>query len=248
MTGELTGQVAVVTGGTAGIGRGIAKKFLEEGAQVVICGTNEERGVQAVEELSAYGSVRFQKVDVSEGKEAEALIKGVLENEGKLDVLVNNAGITRDNLLIRMKEEDWDQVMDVNLKSCYHLCRAAYRPMLKAKKGKIVNITSVVGIQGNAGQVNYAASKAGMIGLSQSLARELASRGITVNCVAPGFIETQMTHQLTDGQKEEIFRSIPMGRMGQVEEIADAVLFLASERSKYITGQVLTVDGGMVMS
>jgi 3-oxoacyl-[acyl-carrier protein] reductase len=250
MTQMLKGQTAIVTGGTAGIGKAIATRFAEEGAYVAIFGTNAERGAQIVDELSkipgSAGSDFFQ-INVADHQEVEKAIKGILEKRNHVDVLVNNAGITRDQLLMKMSEEDWDNVMDVNVKSCYNLCRALVRSFLKARKGKIINISSVVGLTGNAGQVNYAASKAAIIGLTKALAKELASRNIHVNCIAPGFIMTAMTDVLTEDQKKATLEQIPLGRMGVPEDIAKAALFLASSWSDYITGQVITVDGGMVM-
>jgi 3-oxoacyl-[acyl-carrier protein] reductase len=243
-------KVAIVTGGTAGIGRAIACKLAEAGAKVVIFGRNEERGAEVVAEIKgAEGSKQaaFVKVDVADFEQVQQAIAKVFETDGQVDVLVNNAGITRDNLLMRLSEEHWDEVIDVNLKSAFNTCKAVVRPMMKARCGKIINISSVVGLTGNPGQAHYAASKAGLIGFSKSLARELASRGITVNCVAPGFIETKMTDAIPDKHKEALLGAIPLGRLGQPEEIANAVLFFADEKASYITGQVLTVDGGMVM-
>lgn len=246
----LKGQTAVVTGATAGIGRAIAHRFAEEGAFVVVIGTNVERGEQVVAELQAYPACAgglFLKLDVSQYAEVEQGMKQVLELRGQVDILVNNAGITRDQLLMKMSEEDWDSVMDINVKSCYNTCRVLTRAFLKAKKGRIINMSSVVGLTGNAGQVNYAASKAAIIGLTKSLAKELASRNILVNCIAPGFIETPMTDAMTEAQKVGTLEKIPLGRMGAAKDIANAALFLASDWSNYMTGQVLTVDGGMVM-
>lgn len=250
MTGILNGQTAVVTGATAGIGREIALRLGEEGAFVVVIGTNTERGHQVVEQLQAIAGspgALFIKLDVSNYQEVEQSMKQILDVRGQVDILVNNAGITRDQLLMKMSEDDWDSVMDINVKSCYNTCRALVRPFLKAKKGRIINISSVVGLTGNAGQVNYAASKAAMIGLTKSLAKELASRNILVNCVAPGFIETAMTEVLTEAQKAATLGQIPLGHMGSTRDIANAVLFLASSWANYITGQVITVDGGMTM-
>lgn len=246
----LKGETAIITGGNAGIGKAIAFAFAKQGAKVAIFGTNHERGMETVKEieaLSGSGSAVFIDVDVSNAASVEAGVKKALEVFGQIDILVNNAGITRDQLLMKMTEEDWDKVLDTNLKSCYLTCKALIRTMMKAKKGKIINVSSVVGLTGNAGQVNYAASKAGMIGLTKALAKEVATRGIGVNCIAPGFITTRMTDILTETQKAEILNQIPMGRMGEPEEIAHAALFLASSFSDYMTGQVLTVDGGMVM-
>jgi len=251
-TGILKGKKALITGGTAGIGKSIALKMAQEGADVVVFGTNLERAslvVKEMQELAEGSGQNFssQIVDVSNKASVDAAIEAVLSDWGKVDILVNNAGITRDGLLMKMSEEDWDQVLATNLKSVYNTCRSLVRVMLKAKAGKIINISSVVGLTGNAGQANYCASKAGMIGFTKALAQELASRGICVNCIAPGFIQTKMTDVLTDGQKEGILNQIPMRKMGQTEDIANAALFLASPLSSYITGQVLTVDGGMVM-
>jgi 3-oxoacyl-[acyl-carrier protein] reductase len=245
-------KTVLVTGGTAGIGKAVALKFAKEGASVVIFGTNEERAKSVVEEMGQNSGGEGQKfafklLDVSDKKAVDGAMKEVVDSVGFIDVLVNNAGITRDGLLMKMSEEDWDVVIAVNLKSVYNMSQALIRSMLKARRGKIVNISSVVGLMGNAGQTNYAASKAGIIGMTQSLAKEVASRGICVNCIAPGFIQTSMTDALSDAQKEVIFKQIPMGRLGLPEEIAEAVLFLSGPESNYITGQVLTVDGGMVM-
>lgn len=250
MNNLLYDQVAIVTGGNAGIGKAIAFKLAEEGAKVAIMGTNAETGAATIAEIKQSlpaSHVLFYKVDVAQTSAVEELIKQIIEQFGKVDILVNNAGVTADQLLMKMSEDDWDRVLAVNLKSCYNTCRAVIRAMMKAKKGKIINISSVVGLMGNPGQANYAASKAGMIGFSKALAKELASRNILVNCVAPGFIKTKMTDALTDGQKEAILKEIPLGRLGDAAEIAHAVWFLASPLSNYMTGQVITIDGGMVM-
>ncbi len=248
----LKDKKALVTGGTAGIGREIALTYARHGAHVAIFGTNAERAAQVLQELENARVFPEQKflsilVDIADKASVEGGVAQILEKWGPVDILVNNAGITRDGLLMKMSEDDWDRVIAVNLKSVYNLCQALVRPMIKARSGKIINISSVVGLIGNAGQANYAAAKAGMIGFTQSLAKELASRGVCVNCIAPGFIQTAMTDVLTDVQKENILKQIPMGRLGQPQEIAEAALFLASPMSNYITGQVLTVDGGMVM-
>ncbi len=248
----LKGKVALITGGTAGIGKAIACLYVQNGADVIILGTNKERSEQAVKEIEACKVEATQKVacflvNVSKSKEVDEVVEKVLKDWGKIDILVNNAGITRDNLLMKMSEEDWDQVIDVNLKSVYNTCRALSRPMMKARSGVIINISSVIGLTGNAGQINYAASKSGMIGFTKSLAKELASRGVRANCVAPGYIETQMTEVLPIPVKEAILTKIPLSRIGQPRDIANAALFLASDQASYITGQVLTVDGGMVM-
>jgi len=248
----LKGKKALVTGGTAGIGKEIAVVFAKQGASVAIFGTNAERGAQALQELEQarqFPEQQFQilLVDVASKADVDAAIQKIVTEFGQVDVLVNNAGITRDGLLMKMSEDDWDKVIAVNLKSVYNTCQALVRSMIKARTGKIINISSVVGLMGNAGQVNYAASKSGIIGFTQSLAKEVAGRNICVNCIAPGFIKTAMTDVLTDAQKEGLMKQIPMGRLGAPEDIAHAALFLASSLSNYMTGQVLTVDGGMVM-
>jgi 3-oxoacyl-[acyl-carrier protein] reductase len=248
----LKDKKAIITGGTRGIGKAIAKKFAESGCSIALFGTNATVGKEAVEEIAASCNhpnfkISFYQVNVGNTVEVEAAIKQVMEEFGSVDILVNNAGITRDNLLMKMGEEDWDQVIDTNLKSVYNTSKALIRTMMKARFGKIINITSVVGLIGNPGQTNYAASKAGIIGFTKALAKEVASRNISVNCIAPGFIQTAMTDVLTDEQKKSLLGQIPMNRLGQPEEIANAALFLASDASNYITGQVITVDGGMVM-
>ncbi len=248
----LEGKKAIITGGTAGIGREIAKAFASKGAHVVVFGTNEERAQETLGELERCRATEGQKfakkiVDVASKSSVTEAIASLLVDFGPIDILVNNAGITRDGLLMKMSEEDWDAVLDTNLKSVYNTCQNVIRGMLKERSGKIINISSVVGIVGNPGQTNYVASKAGMIGFTKALALEVASRGICVNCIAPGFIQTRMTDVLTEAQKEAILKKIPMGRLGNCEDIANAAVFLASSLSNYITGQVLTVDGGMVM-
>ena len=248
----LKNKSALVTGGTAGIGKAIALLYAKNGADVAIFGTNKERAEQTLKELEAHKCHPDQKfaiylVDVSKTKEIEQTIQGILNTWGKIDILVNNAGITRDGLLMRMSEEDWDLVLDVNLKSVYNTCRVLCRSMMKARSGSIINISSVIGLTGNAGQVNYAASKSGMIGFTKSLAKEMASRNVRANCVAPGYIETQMTDVLSPQIKGEVLAKIPLGRIGSPEDIAQAALYLASDLSNYVTGQVIAVDGGMVM-
>ena len=242
--GKLTGQIVVITGATAGIGKTIALRFGKEGAFVIVIGTNPERGAQVVQEIGS-DKAQFIALNVADTAAVDTVFKQILEKHKQIDVLINNAGITRDGLLMKMGETDWDELIAINLKSCYNTSKAAVRAMMKARKGKIINMSSVVGLTGNAGQANYAASKAGMIGFSKALAKELAPRNICVNCIAPGFIETAMTDALTEEQKKQIYDSIPLGRMGKTEEIAEAALFLAT--ADYVTGQVLTVDGGMVM-
>ncbi len=252
MQALLTGKSALITGGTAGIGKAIACLYAAHGADVAIFGTNQTRAEEAVREIEAAKINPSQKVlyvlvDVSQSKEVERVIQELLTSWGKIDILVNNAGITRDNLLMKMSEEDWDLVLNVNLKSVYNTCRALTRPMMKARAGTIINISSVIGLTGNAGQVNYAASKSGMIGFTKSLAKELASRHVRANCIAPGYIETQMTEGLSTSVKEAVLSKIPLGHIGRPTDIAHAALFLGCDLSSYITGQVLAVDGGMVM-
>lgn len=245
----LVGKVALVTGGSRGIGRAIALKLAENGADVAI---NYAGNTAAAEEVKAAIEQMGRKAlliqcSVADTDGVQAMVNQVVKDLGRLDILVNNAGITRDGLLMRMKEADWDDVMNTNLKGVYNCSKAVMRTMMKQKSGRIVNMASVVGEMGNAGQANYAAAKAGVIGFTKSLAKEVASRGITVNAIAPGFIATDMTSVLSDDQKAEMARTIPLGRAGQPEDVANAVLFLASEGAAYITGQVLNVDGGMVM-
>ena len=245
----LQDQVALVTGGTRGIGRAIALELASRGATVVITGRDEARSQAAASELNAEaaGQVLGRGCDVTDLDALGTLVTELAKEHGRLDILVNNAGITRDTLIARMKIEDWCAVMKTNLTSAFVACKAASRVMTRARAGRIINITSVVGLTGNAGQCNYAASKAGLIGFSKSLAREVGGRGVTVNCVAPGFIETDMTSDLPDAVKEGILGNIPLGRLGQAEEVAQAVAYLASPGAGYVTGSVLNVDGGMAM-
>ncbi len=245
----LKGKKAIVTGATAGIGKAIAIKLAEQGADVAVFGTNLERGQKVVDEIKANTSqdAFFISVDVSNTQKVQEAVDQVIDKFGTIDILINNAGIVKDGLLMRMCEADWDRVLEVNLKSVYNMSKAVIRPMMKARSGKIINISSVVGLTGNAGQVNYAASKSGIIGVTKSLAKELASRNIFINCIAPGYVETGMTDTLGDKVKEEILKAIPMRRIGRPEEVAQVALFLASEGANYITGQVLPVDGGMTM-
>ena len=246
---QLKGKTAVVTGGSRGIGRAIALELASCGANVVVNYTrNSKAADEVVAEIEAMGlSGMAVKADVSIASEVENLVNEVLKTFGSIDILVNNAGITRDNLIIRMTEKEFDEVINTNLKGAFICTKAVSRVMIKQKSGKIINVSSVVGIVGNAGQSNYAAAKAGLIGFTKSMAKELAKRGINVNAVAPGFIQTDMTSVLPDNVKEEFLKSIPLMRIGKPEDIAKTVLFLVSEYSDYITGQVINIDGGMVM-
>ncbi|PTQ57909.1 MAG: 3-oxoacyl-[acyl-carrier protein] reductase [Candidatus Carbobacillus altaicus] len=246
---DLKGKVALVTGASRGIGRAIALALGDLGARVVVGYVSDEmRAQNVVSELKARGAEgRALRIDVKNIKEAPAVIDDVLAVEKALHILVNNAGIARDNLLIRMKEEEWYDVLETNLTGAYALTKAAARPMMKARWGRIINISSIVGVIGNVGQANYVASKAGLIGLTKAVAKELASRNITVNAVAPGFIETEMTEKLPDDLKTQMKALIPLGSFGAPEDVAAVVRFLASEGARYMTGQVLHVDGGMVM-
>lgn len=241
-------KVVIITGSSRGIGKAIALAFAKEGASVVVSGRNKESLEKVVSEIEAIGSkVIAVKADVSKVDDAKNLIEKTLEEFGQIDILVNNAGITRDNLLLRLSEEDWDSVLNTNLKGAFNCIKAVTKPMMKKRAGSIINITSVVGQTGNAGQVNYSASKAGMIGMTKSVAKELASRSIRVNAVAPGFIETDMTNELNEKAKEELIKAIPLSKLGSVANVADLVLFLSSDKAEYITGQVVNVDGGMVV-
>lgn len=242
-------KIAIVTGASRGIGRAIACKLASQGAFMVVnYNGSEEKAKEVVQEIQAAGgSASAYQCNVADYAQCEKFIQDVIQEHGHLDILVNNAGITKDGLLMKMSEEDFDQVIDTNLKGAFHTIRFASRQMLKQRSGRIINMSSVSGVAGNAGQANYAASKAGLIGLTKAAARELASRGITVNAIAPGFIETDMTDVLPEKVKEAAVAQIPLGRFGKPEQVAAAAAFLASEEAGYITGQVLHVDGGMVM-
>ena len=245
----LAGKVALITGASRGIGRAIALELASSGADVIVnYGGNTEAANEVVTKIQTMGRRAIAvKANVAVGSEVEEMVAFILQQFDKIDILVNNAGITRDNLLMRMKEEEFDEVINTNLKGVFHCIKAVTRPMMKQRSGRIINISSVVGVLGNAGQANYVAAKAGVIGLTKSVARELASRNITVNCVAPGFIETDMTAKLNDEMKQSLLKQIPLGSLGQPEQIAKAVRFLATDEASYMTGQTLHVDGGMYM-
>ena len=245
---DLSDKIALVTGASRGIGQSISMILAQNGAHVV-CVSRNINDVQSVADKITHQKFNASAVscDISDSNNVTELVKDIIEKHGRIDILINNAGITRDNLLMRMSEDDWNEVVNVNLKAAFTAIKAASRSMIKQRSGRIINISSVVGLIGNAGQVNYAASKAGLIGMTKSVAREFASRGITANCIAPGYVETQMTNKLTDEVKSSLNEQIPLGRIGNVEDIAYAVAFLASDEASYITGQTLAVDGGIVM-
>ncbi len=245
---RLKDRVAVVTGGARGIGKKICETFLMEGAAVYIFDINDEEGERTLDELRqtcSNSKIGFFKVDITNEASVEQAIGKIIETEGKIDILVNNAGITRDNLIIRMSLEDWKKVIDINLTGAFICSRYTVRYMIKNRSGKIINISSIVGVHGNAGQSNYSSSKAGMIGLTKTLARELAGRNILANAIAPGYIQTEMTEKLSDKIKEKLMKQIPTGRLGSVDDVAKTALFLASDDSNYITGTVINLDGGM---
>lgn len=246
---SLQGEVALVTGASRGIGRSIAEMLGKQGATVIGTATSEKGALAITEYLGATGVQGVGKVlDVASSESIETLVNGLTKEYGGISILVNNAGITRDNLLMRMKDDEWDSIINTNLTSIFRMSKACIRSMMKAKKGRIISISSVVGASGNSGQTNYAAAKAGLVGFSKSLAREVGSRNITVNVVAPGFIDTDMTRELSEDQRAAIFQNIPLARLGQPDEIAGAVLYLASPLGAYVTGETIHVNGGMYMA
>ena len=246
---NLKNKIAIITGASRGIGKIIAELFAKSGAHVV-CVARSEKAIETLSESinNSGGSASFLACDISDEKSFNSLISHTVQGYEKLDILINNAGITKDSLIMRMNSKDWDKVLDINLKGTFHGIKSAIRPMMKNRFGRIINITSIVGLTGNAGQANYAASKAGVIGLTKSVAKEIASRGITVNCIAPGWIKTDMTNELNQNIKKEFLNRIPMNRIGTPEDIAYTALFLASDEASYITGQTITVDGGRIIN
>ncbi|MDD5084885.1 MAG: 3-oxoacyl-[acyl-carrier-protein] reductase [Candidatus Omnitrophica bacterium] len=244
----LKDKVAIVTGSAQGIGREIALRFAEEGAKLALCDLNEEALSKTASEIGSKTSQCIKlRADVTNPDDVEAVVKKTLDTYTKIDILVNNAGITKDNLLVRLSPEDWDLVLSINLRGTFLFTKAVSRPMMKQRSGTIINISSIIGIMGNAGQANYAASKAGVIGLTKSVAKELASRNIRANAIAPGFIKTAMTDKIPEEMRNEMLKLIPLGRLGEPKHVADLAVFLASELADYVTGQVIQVDGGMVM-
>ena len=248
MAKQLQDQIVLVTGSARGIGKEIAETLAQEGAIVVISDINEDQAAQTAQEFTSKGlNASSFACDVTNLQSVEEMANKILDKYKRIDILINNAGITKDNLLLRMSENDWDAVLAVNLKGVFNCTKIVSKAMLKAKKGKIINIASIIGIRGNAGQANYAASKAGIIGFTKSIAREMASRGITANAIAPGYIQTEMTEKLTDKAREDIFKSIPLGKLGSPKDVAGVCSFLASSGADYITGQTIIVDGGMAI-
>jgi len=241
----LDGKILTITGGASGIGAGIARRFAEENAKVAICDIDEENGMKTASQLG--NNAQFYKMDIGCEEGVRKAVEGIIQDFSRIDILINNAGITNDKLLLRMNKEDWERVIKINLTGTFLVTRAVIKYMIKQRYGRIVNIASVIGIIGNAGQSNYAASKAGIIGFTKSCAKELASRNITVNAIAPGFIQTRMTESLPDEIKANYLKLIPMGRFGISEDVASLALFLSSDQSSYITGQVICLDGGMLM-
>ena len=246
---SLQGKCALVTGGSRGIGRAVCLELARQGARVAVnYAGNAAAAEETVKACQDLGAEAFAiQADVADAAACDAMVKEVLARFGRVDILVNNAGVTRDGLMLTMKESDWDTVLDTNLKGAFQCMKAVYRPMMKQKYGRVVNLSSIVGIRGNAGQANYAASKAGLIGLTKSMAKELAARNVTVNAVAPGFIDTDMTAALPEKARESMLGTIPMGQLGQAEDVAKAVAFFAGDEAAYVTGQVLCVDGGMAV-
>ena len=245
---SLEGKVALITGGARGIGKEIAVLFAKEGANIALCDVDLAQAEETAREIQDLGREGLAfKADVTDPKDVQDMVDKILDKLKKLDILINNAGITRDNLILRMSEDEWDKVIAVNLKGCFLCTKAASKVMLKQRSGRIVNIASIIGIMGNAGQANYAASKAGIIGLTKSVAKELSGRGICVNAIAPGFIKTEMTARLSEDIQKRMLSAIPLGRFGTPRDVADLASFLSSEDSSYITGQVIQVDGGMLM-
>ncbi len=241
-------KVALITGGGRGIGREIANRFAKEGADIAVCDVNQEALEEVKKEIELLGKKCLTFVaDVTKPDEVDGMVSKILDNFKKVDILINNAGITRDGLLVRMSEKDWDSVLDINLKGVFNCTKAVAKPMMKQRWGRIVNIASIIGIMGNAGQANYAASKGGIIAFTKSVAKELAGRNINVNAIAPGFIQTAMTKKLPDNHKDVMLKMIPLNRFGEAQDVANTAIFLASESASYITGHVIQVDGGMVM-
>ena len=246
---NISGKIAIVTGASQGIGRTIAKIFSKSGAHVICIARTENKIIDLVEEIiEDNGSADHISCDVSDSDAFSNSVNNVINNHGKIDILINNAGITRDALIMRMTEEQWEKVINTNLKGAFYGMKSVIKSMMRNKFGRIINITSIVGITGNAGQANYAASKAGLIGMTQSIAKEVGSRGITVNCIAPGWIDTEMTDELPENSKNALVDRIPLGKIGEPEDIAYTALFLASNEAKYITGQTITVDGGRIIN